>query len=95
VIQIRVPPELVRPSEGDQLRALLEAYLDPPGSDVEIDLVDVDYLGSSVIATLLTFVRKLREGQGKARIRVRSKDVHRTLKLTRVDQLVEVLVDTG
>lgn len=90
MIHVRVPPDLVRPAEGDRLNELLEPCLATHGNQVLIDLSDVDYLGSSVIATLLTFIRKLRELQGNARIRLRSKDVQRTLKLTRVDQLIPV-----
>jgi len=90
VERIRIPEALALPRQTEQLRATLEAYLEGMGRQVQLDLTEIEYLGSSTIAVLLTFLRKLQERDGKAEILVGSDDVLRTLTLTRVDQLVPV-----
>jgi anti-sigma B factor antagonist len=88
--QVVISSELVRPSQSEELRAHLKEVLDQAPSALILDLSRVDYLGSSAIAILLTFIRRARECGGTTEILVGSKDVLRTLQLTRIDHLIPV-----
>lgn len=93
-VVVRISPELVRPSMSEALRGALEPYLQEEGTpegaspSYQLDLTQIEYLGSSAIAILLTFLRRARERGASTEVLVSSRDVVRTLRLTRIDRLV-------
>ena len=74
-------------------REALDGALDEGATEVVVDLTDVDFIDSSGLACIVNVARRLGESGGRLVVVNRHPAVARTLQLTRLDRIFEVVGD--